>query len=196
MPEMDGYEFCKMIKSDVATCHIPFVLLTAKVSKDARLEGFECGVDEYLTKPFDSEEIIARVENLIAQRERLQKIYSDKIFNTNQQPSGSYSFDDLFLNKARLIAENNLVDSNFGVVQFSEKMNISPSQLLRKLKALTSLTTVEFLRELRLQKATELLVQQDSNIAEVSEQVGFVNPSYFAKIFQEKYGIPPSHFRK
>ncbi len=196
MPEMDGHEFCKNIKSDVATSHIPFILLTANVSKEARLEAFECGVDDCLTKPFDLEEIVTRVNNLIAQRERLQKIYSDKIFSSNQPPVPSYSFDDLFLNKARLMVEHNLGNADFGVEQFSEKMNISTSQLLRKLKALTSLTTVEFLRDLRLQKSTELLMQQDGNIIEISEQVGFNNPSYFAKIFQEKYGISPSNFRK
>lgn len=194
MPEMDGFEFCRHLKTDDRTSHIPVIMLTAKATTESRIEGFEFGADDYLTKPFNTAEIKARVKNLITIRENLKKHYTQIITETPISLSESHSREDLFLQKVRKVLEKQASHSSFGVEQLAGAMSMSTSQLLRKLKALTNLTTVEFIREYRLQQAAHLLKQKNATVSEVAYQTGFESLSYFTKAFQEKYQVLPSDY--
>lgn len=195
MPEMDGFEFCKYLKTDEKTSHIPIVMLTAKATIESRIEGLELGADDYLIKPFNSTEIQVRVKNLLDKQKRLQQYYGKNITSTKPIGNATNALDLVFLQKAKAIAEKYLSDSSFNAEQFSEGMNLSQSQLLRKLKALTNLTIVEFIRQYRLQRAATLLAQQAGTVSEIALQVGFENMSYFAKVFQEQFGVLPSDYQ-
>ncbi|SFD45688.1 hybrid sensor histidine kinase/response regulator transcription factor [Spirosoma endophyticum] len=194
MPRLDGFGFCRMLKTQEATSHIPVVMLTAKATIEDRIEGFELGADDYLTKPFNRAEIQVRVRNLIDKQERLRLHYTSSLLLHEPVSVQATSPEDAFLKKARAIVEEHLSDSRFGVEAFSKAMNLSPSQLLRKLKALTNLTVVEFLRQYRLQRAATLLAQGDETVSAIAYQVGFENLSYFTKMFQEEFGVLPSAY--
>ena len=134
------------------------------------------------------------MRNLIDKQERLRLHYTSSLFPHEPVSVQSTFPEDAFLKKARAIIEEHLSDNRFGVEQFSKAMNLSPSQLLRKLKALTNLTVVEFLRQYRLQRAASLLAQGDNTVSAIAYQVGFENLSYFTKMFQEEFGVLPSAY--
>jgi signal transduction histidine kinase/DNA-binding response OmpR family regulator/ligand-binding sensor domain-containing protein len=197
MPRLDGFGFCRALKSQEATSHIPVVMLTARATVENRIEGFGLGADEYLTKPFHRAEIKARVRNLITQRQRLRQYFSQPLAQTRIAPSNDEHLlvrEDAFLQKARAVVEQHLSESRFGVEELSQALNISPRQVVRKLKALTNQTAVEFIRTLRLERAAERLQQQQGSIAEIAYAVGFEKPSYFARVFEEQYGVLPSAY--
>ena len=194
MPEMDGFEFSKYIKTNETTSHIPIIMLTAKANIESRIEGLELGADDYLIKPFDVKEIKARVKNLLEKQENLRQYFGGKTVKTKIP---KYSpLEDIFLTKVNKIIEKHYSKNSFGIQQFCEDMNMSSSQLLRKLKALTSKTTVEFIREYRLQRAAEMLEQQKGTVSDIAFAVGFESLSYFTKAFQEKHGVLPSEYRE
>jgi DNA-binding response OmpR family regulator len=194
MPKMDGFELCKSIKTNEKTSHIPVILLTAKATIESRIEGFEHEADDYLTKPFNRKEIKARVRNVILVREKMKNYFSEKVVNLKPNEIKVSSLDEIFIQKAIAIIEQNLSDSKYDVVQFSQEMNMSASQLLRKLKALTNLTANEFIRDFRLHRAAELLSKKSGTVSEIAFQVGFEHLSYFSKVFQEKFGQLPSEY--
>lgn len=194
MPEMDGFEFCKYIKSNETTSHIPVIMLTAKANIESRIEGLELGADDYLIKPFDAREIKVRVKNLLEKQENLRQYFWGKTIKTKIP---KYSpLEDVFLIKVNKIVEKHYSKNSFGIEQFCEDMNMSSSQLLRKLKALTNKTTVEFIREYRLQRAAEMLEQRKGTVSDIAFAVGFESLSYFTKAFQEKHGALPSEYRE
>lgn len=195
MPEMDGFEFCKHLKTDEKTSHIPIVMLTAKANIESRIEGFELGADDYLLKPFNSTEIQVRVKNLLEKQERLSQYFGKDGLNTKPVSPTVNPLEVAFIAKAKAVVERNLSHSEFNAEQFSEDMNLSQSQLLRKLKALTNLTIVEFIRQYRLQRAAAMLVAQEKAVSEIALEVGFENMSYFSKVFQEEFGVVPSEYR-
>lgn len=201
MPVMDGLEMTRRIKADMGICHIPVLLLTAKSRQDQIAEGFDCGADEYLTKPFNSKVLIARVNNMIASQKRIQqKIQestrlhnSQKYDESNNLNNGNLSEkDNSFLTRLQTIIQNNLGDSNFNVEKIGLEIGLSRIQLYRKVKALTGFPVVELLRMARLAKAKELLDTTDMTVQEVCYNVGFSSPSYFAKCYKDEYGISPS----
>jgi len=199
MPRLDGFGFCRALKTQEATSHIPVVMLTAKATLEDRIEGFELGADEYLTKPFNADEIRVRVRNLLDKQERLRQYFgkqpvSAPIVSVASEGVPMLSREAVFLQKTRQVVAQHYADSHFGVEPFAEAMNLSPSQLLRKLKALTGLTVVEFLRQYRLERAASLLASRAGTVSEVAWLVGFENLSYFAKVFQEQYGVVPSEY--
>lgn len=194
MPEMDGFEFCKILKSEEKTSHIPVVMLTAKANLESRIEGLELGADDYLLKPFNSTEIRVRVKNLIEKQEKLRSFYTQKIIELKPYEVKVNSKEEIFLRKAMIIIEQNFANNQFSVEQFSLEMDMSQSQLVRKLKALTNLTGNEFIRDFRLQRAAELLEKKAGTISEIAFQVGFENLSYFSKVFQEKFEKLPSEY--
>ncbi len=194
MPHLDGFGFCRALKTGEATSHIPVVMLTAKATVDDRIEGFELGADDYLTKPFNRGEIQARVHNLIQQRERLSQYFREQLGLA--QPIGAVvlSKEGAFLQKARGVVLDQLTNNSFDVEQFSQALSMSQRQVVRKLKALTDQTAVEFIRNLRLEQAAEKLRQGNASVADVAYEVGFESLPYFTKVFQEKFGVLPSGY--
>lgn len=195
MPEMDGFEFCKLLKSDERTSHIPIVMLTAKANIESRIEGLELGADDYLIKPFDANEIKVRVRNLLAIRETLKNYYQKGIIDLKPTQIKVNSVDESFILRAKEVIERNLSDSKFDIELFADSMSVSSVQLRRKIKALTNQTVVEFIRYYRIERAAQLLSQNAGNISEIAFQVGFDSVSYFGKIFQDIHGVSPSEYR-
>ncbi len=196
MPRLDGLGFCKELKTDIRTNHIPVVMLTAKATPDDRIEGFKLGADEYLSKPFNREELEIRVRNLLLQRQALRLKYAHQ--RPEAEAVGSiekvYSLDEQFLLKAHQIVENHLGDSSFDVDRFCREMGMSRTNLHRKLKALAETSTTEFIRNIRLQQAATLLHQRAGTVSEIAYRVGFESLPYFSKSFQDRFGVPPSEW--
>jgi DNA-binding response OmpR family regulator len=200
MPEMDGYELSRKLKSDERTSHIPVIILTARAGMESKIEGLETGADDFIIKPFDTDELLVRIRNLILQRKILQERFlkNAEIIGLNRlmglPDSGITPVDQQFLRKAISMVEQHLDDDKFTVEKFIEAMAVSQMQLYRKLKALVNLSTSEFIRFVRLNNAALLLRQQAGNIAEIAYAVGFNNPSYFAECFKKQFGQTPSEF--
>jgi len=195
MPEMDGIELCKRLKTDERTSHIPVIMLTAKASIEERLEGLETGADAYVTKPFHIKELRLRVSKLIEQRNKLRERFSREI-TIEPKDIAVTSTDERFLQKVMACVEEHMGDSDFDVGQFQDEMSMSRMQLFRKLKALTNHTPSEFIRNLRLKRAAKLIEKEFGNVAEVCYEVGFNNLSYFAKCFKELFKVLPSEYGK
>ncbi|MCB0469768.1 MAG: response regulator, partial [Flavobacteriaceae bacterium] len=195
MPEMDGYELTSKLKTDERTSHIPVILLTARVEDQDKYKGLETGADDYILKPFKSNELKARVSNLITIREKLKARYTQELILVPKDFAIT-NLDEIFLRKLQDIMENHLVEPDFNVQEFSEAVGMSRMQLHRKLKALTGLTATEFIRSQRLKLAAELLKKSDANISEIGYMVGFNDHSYFTKCFKEAYGCSPTDYVK
>ena len=201
MPNMDGVEFCKKVKTDERTSHIPVILLTARASKESRMEGLETGADDFITKPFDGDELQVRVNNLIKQRKRLsttlerkfQKSYST--IDLDFEDMGITSMDDTFLQKAKEVADKNLSNPDYTIEDFASAMALSRSQLHRKLKALINSSCTDFINTIRMNYAIELLQKKAGTISEIAYDAGFNNPNYFSKIFRRKFGMSPSEYQ-
>ncbi|MEL6557715.1 MAG: tetratricopeptide repeat protein [Bacteroidota bacterium] len=191
MPEMDGIELSEEIRKDEKTSHIPIIMLTAKSDRETKLAGLETGADDFLTKPFDNDELSTRVNNLINQRKRLQEKYAKKI-TLSPTEVDLKSPDELFIQRALQIVNDNLSNSEFTVELFQKEMGMSRMQLHRKLKFLTNFSASEFIRDLRLQRASSLLAINGINITEVAYSCGFNSTSYFTRCFKEKFGVIPS----
>ena len=225
MPEKDGYEVTQFLKNDERTSHIPIVLLTAKVGVESRIAGLRRGADAYLSKPFHPEELLVRLSSLLELRKKLQKKYGnlgmEKLQTPqtpsevpdNQSPSTQFTnysressispipqspapdLEDAFLLKIITHLEKHFDDADFGVPQLSHKMGLSQSQLYRKIKALTDLSTAAFIRRIRLQKGKELLETTGLTMSEIAYQVGFTTPNYFSDAFLEEFGTRPNAMR-
>ena len=195
MPEMDGFEFCKRLKSDDKTSHIPIIMLSAKANPESRIESWELGADDYLLKPFQSEEVRVRVQTLLEKQARLRTYFSAVVGvekPTTETEEASKEQD--FLLKLYSLVEQRMSDSEFTAELCAKEMGMSQSQLLRKLKALTNQTINEYIRDFRLQRAARLITQNEATVSEIVYEVGFTNLSYFTKMFKEKYGKLPSEF--
>lgn len=193
MPRMNGMELTASIKSDERTSHIPVILLTAKSGQESRIDGLKTGADDYLTKPFSVEELTVRVKNLIALRKKLAERYRERI-RVHVTAQEEMSLDDKFLMRAKAIVEANMEDVLFSVEKLAEEMNLSRTQLLRKLKALTGLAPNDFIRDLRLQKAAEMIRQKADTITQIGYAVGFNDQSYFSKSFKKEFGETPTEY--
>jgi signal transduction histidine kinase/AraC-like DNA-binding protein len=195
LPGMDGFVLCEKLKTDEHTSHIPIILLTARASEDSKLEGLETGADDYLVKPFNSKELKVRIGNLIEQRRKLRERFIRDV-NLSPKELAFTSADERFLEKALSIIENRMSDPLFGVGDLSKEINMSISSLYRKILALTGQSPIEFIRTFRLKRAANLLKQKYGNIAQITYEVGFNNPSYFARCFRQQYGVSPSEYAK
>lgn len=195
MPKMDGIELCEKLKTDEKTSHIPVVLLTGKSGIDDRLKGLETGADAYLTKPFNIRELRLQVTKLIEQRQKLRERFTRDL-RLEPKDIAVTSADEKFINRAMEIIEKNMDNSEFEVRQFQDEMFMSRMQLFRKIKALTNQTPGDFIRTIRLKRAASLIKQNFGNIAQITYEVGFNNPSYFAKCFKDLYGELPSDYMK
>lgn len=191
MPNMDGHELCRVLKHNEKTSHIPIILLTAKAGIEDRLEGLETGADDYLVKPFDPNELMVRVRNLIGLRQTLrEKFEKKKVLKPGEIVVTS--MDDVFLQKAMAVVEKFMGDERFTVGQFSREMNMGRVQLYRKMIALTGQCPRDFVRYLRLHRGMDLLKKGAGTVSEVAYSVGFNSPAYFTKCFHEQFGSLPS----
>ena len=193
MPVMDGLEFTEQLKTYTATSHIPVIMLTAKNLEEHRAEGYEHGADSYITKPFHSKVLLARIDNLLKQRKLLKNLYKNSTQTTEQQIEESQldSRDKQFMKLLHTIIQQNLGNSEFGVEDIGKQIGLSRVQLYRKVKAMTGSSVVDLLRKARLAKAKRLLETRSMSVSEVAYEVGFSAPSYFTKCFKDEYGMLP-----
>ncbi|HQW26683.1 MAG TPA: response regulator, partial [Saprospiraceae bacterium] len=191
MPEMDGTQLCRHLKENEKTSHIPVVMLTARADQADRLEGLNTGADDYLIKPFQAQELLARVKNLIEQRRKLQAYYRKTISGFAMPPGEEQSLEAKFLGKVRASVEDNLDDENFSVVELGKIVGMSRSQLHRKLTALTGFSPNEVIRNMRLEYARSLLKANSGTVSEIAYRSGFSSPAYFVKCFREYFGQTP-----
>ncbi|OXG08972.1 signal transduction histidine kinase [Flavobacterium araucananum] len=193
MPEMVGTELCSKIKANLKTSHIPVILLTSRTSLVYKFEGLESGADDYISKPFNLIEFKLRVKNLLNSTERLKnKFSSDDNFIPSEITVSS--LDEDLLKKAFKIVEENISNEQFDIPLFCTELGVSRTMLFLKIKAWTNFTPNEFIHEIRLKRAAQLLEQNKLNVSEISYKVGFNNPKYFSKCFQKKYGETPTQF--
>jgi signal transduction histidine kinase/DNA-binding response OmpR family regulator/ligand-binding sensor domain-containing protein len=193
MPEMTGTELCQQLKSDVDISHIPVILLTAKTTDEAQLEGFEAGADAYIAKPFNMEILLLRIENLLEQQIKRKELFRNSIVITPAKLATS-NVDEELIRKALNHIETNMDNGSYSVEQLSKDMYMDRTGLYRKLTAITGQTPTEFMRTVRLKKAAQLL-QLGHTVSEVADNVGFGSTSYFTKCFQEEFGIKPSQYK-
>lgn len=192
MPVMDGLELTEQLKTNMATSHIPVIMLTAKNLEEHRAEGYEHGADSYITKPFHSKVLLARIENLLRQRQLLKNLYQgSKEAEKEISESHLEDRDKQVLKQLQAIIQKNLSDSEFGVEDMGQQIGLSRVQLYRKVKAMTGSSVVDLLRKARLAKARRLLETRSMSVSEVAYEVGFSAPSYFTKCFKEEYGMLP-----
>ena len=192
MPIKDGYEVCDTLKQDERTNHIPIILLTAKATQADRVAGLQLGADAFLTKPFQREELLVRLETLTSLRHTLQERYSQGA----NGPIADNEGGDLFLIKIRTLVESEMDNSDFSVSDLGAALHMSDMQVYRKLKALTNQTPSAFIRSVRLTKGKQLLQETELTIAEIAYEIGFNNPNYFSRTFHKAFGRPPSEYRK
>ncbi len=195
MPTMNGYQLCGKIKTDERTSHIPVILLTAKSGKESKMEGLEQGADDYLIKPFESDELKVRIKNLIQQRISLKARFKDEVlFGSN--PVEKTSLDQAFILRAASVLDKHLHDPELDINRFAREIGLSRSQLHRKLQGTLNQSASEFIRSLRLKKAAAMLSAQAESVSEIAFLVGFKNNSYFSKCFKEQFGMSPSEYSK
>ncbi|MDR2935713.1 MAG: response regulator, partial [Rikenellaceae bacterium] len=202
MERIDGLEVISRLRADISTSHIPVILLTARSGLDERLQAMELGADDYIVKPFSSTYLLARISNLLEQRVKLQEFYASSIglsslpskeeSPSQMQPS---SVDTGFMEKLRRYMEKNLADPDLRIEGLLAHFCISRSLLFKKIKSLTGLSPVEYIREYRIQRATELICNPDLNIKEITYRVGMSDSRYFARCFKQKHGVTPSEYR-
>jgi DNA-binding response OmpR family regulator len=186
MPEMDGFEFCKEVKTNEKTSHVPVILLTAKAGQEHKMEGLQTGADAYLTKPFDRKELRVRAAKLIEQRQLLKKKFSQNGRPLLTQPNAT-SMDEKFAGQVVQEIEANLDNEFYTVDELAQAVGFSRSQLFRKMKAVMGLSPTDLIRDMRLESAHELLKQRAGNVSEIAYQVGYNNLPYFIRSFKKKY---------
>ncbi|MCP5101973.1 MAG: response regulator [bacterium] len=194
MPEVDGYELCRTLKTEVKTSHIPIILLTAKASQQSVVEGLETGADDYITKPFNTQILMTRIRNLIRLRCQLQEKIQKQMLLQPAEIIVS-SVDREFIEELQQVIEKHLSDPEFHVEGMSKKLYMNRATLYRKVMALTGETPTQFIRSYRLKRGAQLLRDNFGNVSEVALEVGFSNMAYFAKCFKEKFHQLPSTYQ-
>ena len=199
MPEMNGFELCRSIKTDLLTSHIPVILLTALSDERQRMYGISGGADGYIQKPFRINYVKIRIVRILEERRRLREQLLHKLQDSNllmSEPEKVENMDDLFLRKFVTRIEEIYTDPEFNVEKLSDTLGLSRGHLHRKIKELTGTTPVDFLRNYRLGKAAQLLKQKQYSVSEIAYQTGFSSPAYFSKCFKAVYNMTPSEFQQ
>jgi len=193
MPDLDGMKLCTILKNDERTSHIPVIMLTAKSTSEDKISGLKTGADDYIVKPFNMLELSMRISNLLAMRNRLRLKYSKfHLLETGDKPPESV--DDRFMIRVLKIVSANIRDYTFDVASLMEQVGMSRTHLTRKLKILTGLSPGAFIRNVRLEKAAELLFAKSGNLTEISNSVGIANPSNFTRSFRKYFGASPKDY--
>ncbi|MEC3878165.1 response regulator transcription factor [Parapedobacter sp. 10938] len=193
MPEMDGYELCLRIKSDVTHSHIPIILLTAKNTLQSKIEGLEYGADAYIEKPFSPEHLQAQIGSLLANRNKIRTYFASSPL-AHIISMAHTKADTLFLEELDTLIHEHMGDVGFDVEHLAEKMHISRPTLYRKIKAISDLTPNDLINVARLKKAAELLSEGRHKIYEVSDRVGYSSQTHFGRNFQKQFGMSPSEY--
>ena len=216
MPVMNGLECCQRLKTDILTSHVPVILLTARALNKHQIEGYRCGADAYLTKPFAKEVLLARIDNLLTGRQYLRNLWDSQqkesesaVTEVQQQkkdadytapmpaPSSDNKDDnDPFMDKLKEVIERHINETDLSVEDICTEMQLSRVQLYRKVKALTGTSPVDLIRKARLAKAHKMLTETTLSISEIAYQTGFTSPSYFNKCFRDEYGTTPGALRE
>ena len=193
MPKKDGLQLCSEIKQDLRTGHIPVIIITAKSMVMHIKEGFQCGADDYIVKPFNMEVLLCRIRNILASRERLKELYGKK---SSLESLGikTTSADDTFMQKLFGVIEQNLSNPGLNVEILCKGVGMGRANFYRKLKAITDLSPVDLIRDKRLEIAARMLLETDMNISEVSANIGFNSHAYFATCFKAMYGMSPTEY--
>ena len=213
MPVMNGLDFCRQVKADFVTSHIPVILVTARAMNQHQVEGYESGADAYITKPFVADVLLARVDNLLKSRRILKNLWNQPVekqdaeVDPNLQPASPEvketipqeetppAAENAFITRFKKVVEERMSDSDLSVETIAAELALSRVQLYRKVKALTGCTPVDLLRKARLSKALELLADPELTVSEIAYRVGFTSPSYFTKCFKDEYGKVPGEVR-
>jgi len=193
MPGMDGIECCQRLKTELQTCHIPVILLTACSLDEQRIQGYNGGADSYISKPFNSQLLLSRIRNLIDSRRQLRQFFGD---NQTLAKENICDIDKDFVSRFKSLVEEKMRDPELNVEDLGKDMGLSRVQLYRKLKSLTNYAPNELLRQARLKKAISLLASSEMTVAEIAYEVGFSSPSYFTKCYKEQFGESPTDFLK
>jgi signal transduction histidine kinase/ligand-binding sensor domain-containing protein/DNA-binding response OmpR family regulator len=193
MAEMNGIELCRKIKADVRVSHTPVILLTARYAEEQKVEGFDAGADDYITKPFNFEVLVSRIRNLISKREKFHKNFPAQL-DVKASELKITSMDEKFIQKAIKIVEDHISEPEFSVEDLSHELGISRAHFYKKIMSLTGKSPLEFIRMIRLQHAAQLLKKSQLTVAEIAYKVGFNNPKYFARYFKEEYKVLPSMY--
>lgn len=193
MPGMDGVECCRRLKTELQTCHIPVILLTACSLDEQRIQGYNGGADSYISKPFNSQLLLSRIRNLIDSRRQLRQFFGD---NQTLAKENISDMDKDFVSRFKALVEEKMGDAELNVEDLGKDMGLSRVQLYRRLKSLTNYAPNELLRQARLKKAASLLASSEMTIAEIAYEVGFSSPSYFTKCYKEQFGESPTDFLK
>ena len=196
MPNVDGLELTQFIKKNPDTDYIPVILLTAKTAIESRLQALQFGADDYVTKPFEPEYLRARVQNILAQRTHLEQSYRQRLMRLEPQKADEPVPGDTFLAKLLDVMDKQMDNNTLTVDELVEEMNMGRTVFFNKLKNLTGLSPVEFIREMRIKRAAQLLEDRKYNITEVTYMVGMNDSRYFSKCFKNTYGVTPSEYRK
>ncbi|OQP61463.1 hybrid sensor histidine kinase/response regulator [Niastella vici] len=193
MPVMDGMELCRTIKHDKHTSHIPVILLTARSAAEPKMEAFQVGANDYVTKPFSYEMLQSRIKNLLAQQEAMRKLFQKQV-EVNPSEISVTSVDEQFIRQSIETVEQNISNPDFSVEDLSRALHMSRVALYKKLLALTGKSPLDFIKTIRLKRAAQLLEKSQFNISEIAYEVGFNNPKYFARTFKKEFGVLPSEY--
>ena len=205
MPVMDGLEMIRQIKENNNICHIPIIVLSAKASLDDRIAGLEQGIDDYITKPFSATYLKTRVASLLRQRKALQELYMNRLMEgkntsspdplTPSQPQIT-PYDEQFMKKVMAYMEEQMDNAELTIDEFAEQLMLSRTIFYRKLKSIVGLTPVDFIREIRIKRAVQLIDSDEYNFSQVAYMTGFNDPKYFSKCFKKVIGITPSEYKE
>jgi CheY-like chemotaxis protein/methylphosphotriester-DNA--protein-cysteine methyltransferase/anti-sigma regulatory factor (Ser/Thr protein kinase) len=196
MPNMDGLQLTDRLKDDTSTSHIPIILLTAKSAIESRLEALKYGADDYITKPFSPEYLMTRIENILRQRKNLQETYRSSLLSLQPKQLKEQSPDETFLAYLLEYMERNMDNSDLTVDDLVREMTLGRTVFFNKLKSLTGLSPVEFIREVRIKRAAQLLEKGHYNVTEITYMVGMNDSRYFAKCFKNAFGVTPTEYKK
>ncbi len=192
----DGLELCENVKKDEKTSHIPVILLTAKQADESKIEGYKSGADAYISKPFNLNLLSTRISNLLESRKKLRAMFPLTVTEDPGKTQKLSEVDQEFMERAANAVLSNLVKSDFDVEEFAGKLHMNRRQLARKLKALTDQTPQEYIIQIRLRTAIELMLNQDMNISQAAYEVGFSEPANFSQSFSKVYGQSPKNYLK
>lgn len=205
MPVMDGLEMIRQIKENNTICHIPIIVLSAKASLDDRIAGLEHGIDDYITKPFSATYLKTRIASLLRQRKALQEIYMNRLMEGKTAPSPDTltpsqpqitPYDEQFMEKVMAYMEEQMDNAELTIDEFAEQLMLSRTIFYRKLKSIIGLTPVDFIREIRIKRAVQLIDSDEYNFSQVAYMTGFNDPKYFSKCFKKVIGITPSEYKE